>query len=72
VEYSPSFSPPQYRGQLSLLAVSIVGAFQLRQDERLSEENFLKLMALSFKYLPWIRSKVDDPDKDNTSSPVNI
>ena len=40
-----------------ILALSTIGAFQLRQDERLSEENFLKLMALSFKYLPWLKRK---------------
>jgi Flp pilus assembly protein TadB len=37
-----------------LLALSVIGAFQMRQDEKLSQENFLKLMALSLKYLPWI------------------
>lgn len=40
-----------------ILAMSVIGALQLRQDERLDEENFLKLMALSFKYLPWIRKR---------------
>jgi Flp pilus assembly protein TadB len=40
-----------------ILALSIIGAFQLRQDERLSEDNFVKLMALSFKYLPWLRRR---------------
>ncbi len=40
-----------------LLALSMIGAFQLRQDEKLSQKNFLELMALSFKYLPWIRSR---------------
>ena len=41
----------------AILALSVVGALQMRQDEKLSEENFLKLMALSFKYLPWLRSR---------------
>ncbi len=40
-----------------ILALSVIGAFQMRHDERLSEGNFLKLMALSFKYLPWIRRR---------------
>lgn len=40
-----------------LLAVSVIGAFQLRQDDRLSEENFLKLMSLSFKYFPRLWGK---------------
>jgi hypothetical protein len=48
-----------------LLALSIIGALQVRQDERLSEENFLKLMALSFKYLPWLRRQNAKLDKDS-------
>jgi hypothetical protein len=38
-----------------LLAVSIIGALQLRQDERLSDESFLKLMALALERLPLVR-----------------
>jgi hypothetical protein len=38
-----------------LLAVSLIGAFQLRQDKNLSETNFITLMALTFKQLPFIR-----------------
>ena len=38
-----------------LLALTIIGAFQLRQDDRINEDNFLKLMALSLKYLPGLR-----------------
>lgn len=41
----------------AILALSVIGALQMRQDEKLSEENFLKLMALSFKYLPWLRRR---------------
>lgn len=37
-----------------LLALSIVGAFQLRQDKNLSEKKFVELMALTFKQLPFI------------------
>jgi hypothetical protein len=40
-----------------VIALSVVGALQMRHDEKLSEENFLKLMALSFKYLPWLRRR---------------
>lgn len=46
-----------------ILALSVIGAFQMRQDEKLSEENFLKLMALSLKYLPWIKRQEDKPAK---------
>lgn len=38
----------------SLLAVSIVGAFQLRQDEGLSQKNFLRLMLMVFRQLPFL------------------
>lgn len=38
-----------------LLAVVIVGAFQLRNDEALSEENFIDLMERSLKRLPLLR-----------------
>lgn len=43
----------------AILAMSIIGAFQLRQDERLNEDNFLKLMGLSFKNLLLLK-KPDD------------
>jgi hypothetical protein len=36
----------------SVLGVAIIGAFQLRQDDRLSEQGFLQLMALTLKRLP--------------------
>ena len=44
-----------------ILALSVIGAFQMRQDEKLSQENFLKLMALSLKYLPWIKLQEEKP-----------
>lgn len=37
-----------------LIALTVIGALQMRQGEKLSEENFLKLMAFSFKNLPWL------------------
>jgi len=40
----------------ALVATSLVGAFQLRQDRALSEKNFLALMLLTFKQLPLIRN----------------
>lgn len=40
-----------------ILALSIIGAFQLRQDDKLSQKNFLELMALTFKYLPWLKKE---------------
>jgi hypothetical protein len=39
----------------SLLAISIIGALQLRNDTRLSEKSFLNLMALTLKSLPLLR-----------------
>jgi len=41
----------------AVVALAIVGAFQLRNDDRLKEESFLKLMAISFKYLPILRRR---------------
>jgi hypothetical protein len=42
-----------------LLAVSVIGALQLRQDQRISEKTFLALMRLTMKQLPLIRSTTD-------------
>ena len=36
----------------AILVISIVGALQLRNDDRLKDESFVKLMGLSFRYLP--------------------
>lgn len=48
----------------TLLGVSLVGAFQLRQDKSLSQKNFLALMALSFRQLPLLRRKKAAGEKD--------
>jgi hypothetical protein len=48
-----------------ILALSVIGAFQLRQDGQINENNFLKLMALSLKYLPLLRKS--DAKPDNTT-----
>jgi len=37
-----------------IVFVPLIGALQLRQDDRLSEKSFLQLMALVIKQLPWI------------------
>jgi internalin A len=39
----------------SLLAVGIVGALQLRHDDKFSDDNFLQLMVEAFKRLPLLR-----------------
>jgi hypothetical protein len=39
-----------------LIIFSVIGAYQLRNDEKLSEKSFLELMQLSFKQIPFIRS----------------
>jgi hypothetical protein len=46
-----------------LIALAVIGGLQLRQDDKLSEENFLKLMILSFKYLPWLWGKDTNSSK---------
>ena len=43
-----------------LVAVVVIAAFQLRQDERLSEENLVTLVRLTFKKLPVIAGRRDD------------
>lgn len=53
-----------------ILLFSVIGAFQIRNDEKLSEENFLKLMTLSFKYLPWIKLPDVRLNKSNKSAPT--
>lgn len=49
----------------AVIALSVIGAFQMRQDSKLSEKNFLELMALSFRYLPWLRRREAIPEKNN-------
>ena len=39
----------------SLLAVTLIGAFQLRGTQQLHDEPFLKLMGMTFRNLPLIR-----------------
>lgn len=41
----------------TLLAIGVVGAMQLRNDELLSESNFLKLMIESYRRLPLLRGQ---------------
>lgn len=45
-----------------LLTIGVVGANQLRNDERLSDESYVKLMIESYKGLPLLRGK-DESDK---------
>ena len=40
-----------------IMALSVVGAFQLRHDNQLSEARFLKLMAMSLRQLPALLKK---------------
>lgn len=52
----------------SLLGISVTGALQLRQDDSLTEKNFLKLMVLTFKQIPLInRSKVKETNDGKKS-----
>jgi hypothetical protein len=46
----------------SVLGVGIIGASQLQNDERLGEESYFKLMALSYAYLPFIRRGSESND----------
>ncbi len=46
----------------TLLGVGGVGALQLRQDDRLAEEPFVRLMIESFKRMPLLRGGRKDPE----------
>jgi hypothetical protein len=46
----------------SILLVTIVGAFQQRQDERLGEKTFLQLMLVTLKSLPLVIRRQNSPD----------
>ncbi|ETX00502.1 MAG: hypothetical protein ETSY1_10985 [Candidatus Entotheonella factor] len=50
-----------------LLLTTVVGGFQLKQDERLKEENFLQLMEMAFKQIPLL-GKLAKENQDNTDS----
>lgn len=39
------------------IIVAVIGALQLRNDDRLSEKSFIALMRLSFRYIPLLRSR---------------
>ena len=43
----------------TMLLFSVVGAFQLRSDENLTQKNFLELMGLAFKNIPFLFKKRD-------------
>jgi hypothetical protein len=49
-----------------VLVVMVIGAFQLRQDDRFSEAGFVTLMQETLKRLPLIR-KVMPPSSDKKS-----
>jgi Flp pilus assembly protein TadB len=46
----------------AILLVSVVGAFQMRQDDKLSERGFLRLMADVFRRLPLLLPRRDPAD----------
>ena len=55
----------------SVILLEVIGAFQLRHDDRLNEKSFLSLMALSFRALPWIRGRsAIEPTK--STRPPNV
>jgi hypothetical protein len=51
----------------SILGISIVGAFQLRHDDRLQDKSFLELMRLTLSYLP-ILGKTERSQKKSTGA----
>ena len=47
----------------ALLAIGVVGAMQLRNDDRFSDDNFLKLMTDYYRQLPLLRGASESSDK---------
>jgi hypothetical protein len=47
----------------SILGVSVVGAFQLRNDEKLKDKPFIELMRLAFNHLPLLRRREEPEHK---------
>jgi small GTP-binding protein len=52
-----------------LIAVTVIGALQLKQDARLSDSSFLKLMALTFRQLPLLKQVGSSPSKEGSAPP---
>ncbi|MEL7351125.1 MAG: COR domain-containing protein [Cyanobacteria bacterium P01_A01_bin.116] len=50
----------------ALLAIGVIGAFQLMQDERFSEENFLVLIVEAYKRLPLLGSNQTNKEQDQS------
>ena len=48
----------------ALLAIGMVGALQLRQDNRFSEKNFLKLIVEAYKQFPLLRKHRSEDESD--------
>ena len=53
----------------ALLLVMIVGAYQMRHDDRLSEKGFLRLMADVLKRLPLVAARSNEPPSPDSSEP---
>jgi hypothetical protein len=52
-----------------ILAASVIGAFQLGHDEKLSEAGFLQLMGMVFKNLPLIRLLIPKAKGEQGAAP---
>lgn len=52
-----------------VLLACVIGAFQLRNDDKLSERNFLQLMRMTFKELPLIRAFAKKTPEDDKQLP---
>jgi hypothetical protein len=47
-----------------ILLIGVIGAFQLKNDDKLSENNFIKLMQETYRRLPLLKSKSNSKDKE--------
>ena len=55
-----------------ILSLGVVGAFQLRNDEGLTETNFMALMFETYKRLPFLKQdKSESTDKKNSGKKLS-
>jgi hypothetical protein len=67
-ELNPLFIPGVFGG--GILAVAIIGALQLRNDDRLKEKSFIQLMLKTFEYVPILRQLMPGSSKAGAAEPV--
>ena len=52
-----------------VVGIGAIGALQLRQDDRLSEKNFLELMGMTYRKLPVVRKLTESKEAERRPEP---